>query len=134
MRAVLDTNVLLSALRGGRTRAVLRHLIASRFQLVTSPARSRELRTVLARREWREALDPADCRELLAIITEAGLIVHPTERITVCRDPEDTALLECALAARVDCLVTGDHDLLDLNPFRGIAILRPTEFLQRLSV
>lgn len=134
MRAVIDTNVLLSALRGGRTRVLLRGLTASRFRMVTSPALIHELRYVLARREWREALDSADCRELLSIITEASLIVHPTERIAACRDPEDNALLECALAGRADYLVTGDLDLLVLHPFRGIPILRPADFLRRFSL
>jgi putative PIN family toxin of toxin-antitoxin system len=133
MRAVLDTNVLLSALRGGRTRAILIALAAGRFQLLSSPPLTRELRLVLARPEWRKALDAADCRELLSIITEASHIVHPTQRITACRDPEDNALLECALAGHADYLVTGDRDLLVLDPFRGIRILRPAEFLTRLG-
>ena len=76
---------------------------------------------------------PADQRELLAILREAAIVVNPTRRVTDCRDPADNALLECALAGETDVLVTGDKDLLTLHPFRGISILRPTEFLHRLS-
>lgn len=46
----------------------------------------------------------------------------------VCRDPDDDVVLATALAARADCLITGDSDLLDLDAFRGIPILRPAAF------
>ena len=42
--------------------------------------------------------------------------------VTVCRDPDDNKLLEIAVAGRADCLVTGDQDLLVLDPFRGIPV------------
>ena len=46
-----------------------------------------------------------------------------------CRDPDDDKLLETALAGGADCLVTGDRDLLEMDPFRGIPVLAPTGFL-----
>jgi uncharacterized protein len=45
----------------------------------------------------------------------------------ICRDPKDEKFLE--LAANADCIVSGDKDLLVLNPFRGTLILTPREFL-----
>jgi putative PIN family toxin of toxin-antitoxin system len=132
MRVVIDTNVLLSALRGGSTRAILDVMSTRRFALLTSEPLLRELRNVLSRPEWINALEPSDCNELLSIIHEAATFVTPTQSITACRDPEDDALLECAIAGRADYLVTGDRDLLTLHPFRGIAIVRPAEFLRLL--
>ena len=114
MRAVLDTNVFLSALlRGRTTRLLLPALIARRFHLLASETLVAELADV--------------------VIREAATFVTPTRRVTVCRDPEDSALLECALAGRADCLVTGDRDLLILHPFHGIRILRPAEFPRLLA-
>ena len=133
MRVVIDTNVLLSALRGGSTRTILDALIARRFDLLTSEPLMRELRNVLSRPEWLNALEPSACHELLSTIGEAATFVIPTQRITACRDPEDDALLECALDGRADVLMTGDKDLLALTPFRGLRILRPSEFLRLLS-
>ncbi len=46
-----------------------------------------------------------------------------------CRDPGDDKLLETALMGKADCLITGDRDLLEMSPFHGIPILRPTGFL-----
>jgi len=133
LRVVVDSNVLLSALRGGRMRPLLEALIAGRFHLLTSQPLIRELTEVLARPEWREALDPSECQELLTVIDEAAMHVTPTRRVMVCRDPEDNAILDCALAGRADYIVTGDNDLLVLHPFHGIEILRPSEFLRVLS-
>lgn len=134
MRVVLDTNVLLSGFLQGRgTRPILEALIARRFYLITSELLVEELADVLSRPEWLRALGPTRCREAVATICEAALFVAPTQPITICRDPADNALLECALAGRVDYLVTGDHDLLVLDPFRGIPIVRPREFLRLIS-
>lgn len=133
MRAVLDTNVLLSGRLGQATRPLLVALFAGRFHLVTSRPLLHELTYVLSRPRWRRVLISAECQELLVLIRDEAVMVIPTRPITVCRDPEDNALLETALAGHADCLVTGDADLLTLHPFHGIPILRPADFLTRLS-
>jgi predicted nucleic acid-binding protein len=51
--------------------------------------------------------------------------------VRACRDPHDDKVLEAAVSGRADVLITGDKDLLELNPFRGIAILGPVNFLRR---
>ena len=56
-----------------------------------------------------------------------------TETLSVCRDPKDNPVLEAATAGDADLIVTGDEDLLVLNPFRGIQILKPADFIQRLD-
>jgi len=55
----------------------------------------------------------------------------PTESVTVCRDLTDDHLLSLAIEADADCIVTGDKDLLVLNPFRGIPIVTPAEFIKK---
>ena len=50
-----------------------------------------------------------------------------------CPDPEDDKFLEKALAGEADCLITGDRDLLDMTPFRGIPILPPAAFLNSFN-
>jgi predicted nucleic acid-binding protein len=46
------------------------------------------------------------------------------------RDPDDGKFLETAIAGEADCLVTGDGDLLVLDPFRGLRIVAPRAFLE----
>jgi len=53
-----------------------------------------------------------------------------TERIAVCRDPTDDKFLELAVNGQAGMIVSGDADLLALNPFRGIPIVPPATFVQ----
>jgi predicted nucleic acid-binding protein len=55
------------------------------------------------------------------------------QRLQLCRDPHDDLFLEAAVNGRADVIVSGDGDLLGLNPFRGIAILTPAGYLNRQS-
>jgi predicted nucleic acid-binding protein len=57
----------------------------------------------------------------------------PQEEITACRDPSDNKFLEVAVAGEADLIVSGDDDLLVLNPFREIPIVTPRAFLQMLA-
>nr|WP_232285716.1 putative toxin-antitoxin system toxin component, PIN family [Crocosphaera chwakensis] len=47
-----------------------------------------------------------------------------------CRDPKDNKFLEVAVNGNATHIITGDKDLLELHPFRGISILKPKQFLQ----
>lgn len=104
----------------------MRAVLDRRFTVVTSEILVEELADVLSRPEWIRLVGLSRCRELLTILREAATVVTPTRHVTICRDPDDNAILDCALAGRADC------DLLVLHPFRGIRILRPRDFLQLL--
>ncbi|HUN50958.1 MAG TPA: putative toxin-antitoxin system toxin component, PIN family [Candidatus Sulfotelmatobacter sp.] len=64
-------------------------------------------------------------KQLLAM----ALLIAPTERIAACRDPTDDRFLELAAGGNADFIVTGDSDLLALDPFRGIPIVAPAAFI-----
>jgi uncharacterized protein len=55
------------------------------------------------------------------------------ERVVACRDPTDDKFLELAVNGNADIVLTGDADLLALNPFRGIPIVAPGSFIQQGS-
>jgi predicted nucleic acid-binding protein len=56
-------------------------------------------------------------------------LIDPGEPLSVCRDPDDDRVLECALAAGVEVIVSGDRDLQDLGGFRDTPIMSPRRFL-----
>jgi uncharacterized protein len=58
-------------------------------------------------------------------------IVAPTQTLKVTGDPDDDRILECAIAAGSDCIVTYDKDLVRLGEYAGIKIVRAVDFLQR---
>jgi uncharacterized protein len=59
-------------------------------------------------------------------------LIAITERIAACRDPKDDKFLELAVNGRADLIVTGDADLLALDPFRGIPIVTPAAFVRHM--
>ena len=66
------------------------------------------------------------------IIFDASALVSAAleaERVTDCRDPKDNKYLELALAAGAETIVSSDDDLLVLDPWRGVRIMRPTDYL-----
>jgi len=68
-------------------------------------------------------------------LAQSAALMFPTERASgATADPDDEMVLECALAAGADCLVSGDkRHLLPLQAFRGIPIVKPADFLRRLA-
>ena len=62
------------------------------------------------------------------------VIQIPKTLAPVCRDPDDNMVLECALEAPAEYIVSGDRDLWELKQFRGIQIVRPAEFLDVFAI
>ncbi|MGA2046727.1 MAG: putative toxin-antitoxin system toxin component, PIN family [Terracidiphilus sp.] len=131
-RLVLDTNVLVgAALRNGSMphRALLKARMESR--LLASDETLAEFGKVLLRDKFDKAIDRALREELIEEYSRLCTLVPIPRPIHACRDPKDDKFLEVAVHGRADAIVTGDSDLLDLNPFRGIAILTPAECLEQ---
>lgn len=129
MRVVLDTNVLVSAALkqnstpGSAAREAERHHI-----LLKSVPTERQLFDVLARPYFAPLVN-ADTRRWLQNLMLGAELVAITEQVTVCRDSTDDKFLELAVNGRADVIVSGDADLLDLHPFRGVTIVAPAAFL-----
>ena len=97
--------------------------------LLKSAATEQQLLDVL-RRPYIAAATIPSLREGLARMLAAAELVPITERIAACRDPTDDKFLELAVNGHADLIVTGDRDLLALNPFRQIPIVTPAAFVQ----
>jgi len=67
------------------------------------------------------------------LIRKKAQVVNPAHKITLCRDPRDNLVLECALAGKADFIVTGDEDLLVLKKFKSISIITPKNFIKHLK-
>jgi putative PIN family toxin of toxin-antitoxin system len=136
MRAVLDTGVLVSGLiqRKGTTGEVLNALRDGRFALIYTTPILVEIIDVLGRDPFRTKyhIEPEDITALVNLIRLRGELVIRGQAVTVCRDPKDDKFLEAALSGKADAIVSGDADLLVLNPFENIPVLRPAEFLARI--
>jgi len=133
MRIVLDTNVIISAtlIRGGHEDQILRLWRRGGFDLVLSPQILEELGRALFYEKLQRArwMSRAQVVELLQLLAQASVLVPGRLKIEVSRDAEDDKFIVAAVEARAPFLVTGDRDLLALESYRHVRIVRPTEFL-----
>jgi len=134
IRAVLDTNVILSALLfGGSTGGLVKAWQTGRFHLLLSRALLEEILRVLAYPKFR--LTEGEIRGLLEdeFIPFAETVTIRRQPALRLRDPDDLAVVACALTGRAQYLVTGDADLLSLEQIRYVKVIRPADFLALLS-
>jgi hypothetical protein len=90
-----------------------------------------EVDAVLRRPKFRRYLSDSDRHRILRLLSEAAVWVEPTETITDCRDHKDNKYLELAGASGADLLLSSDADLLVMDPWRGVRIIRPFDYLNR---
>lgn len=137
MRAVIDTNVLISGLFWhGAPHTLLTHAHDGVLDLVSSPALLAELEDVIGRAKFDLIMARSNTsREqvLASMRLLAELVVPPPLVKPVCRDPDDDAILALAAAAHVDLIVSGDDDLLTLGSYAGIPIVTPDQAIHRIA-
>lgn len=136
MKAVLDTNVLISGvISTGVTHEVLVHGFRDEYEIIVSVATLTEFRETLLKYRGKFHMDEADVQQEVETVRYFAEFVDPEESISAVKDdPDDDKFLEAAVAGNVDFVVSGDRHLLDLGSFRGIEILDPRTFYELLDV
>ena len=94
-----------------------------------SQALSEELDEVISRPRFERYVTRQERAAFLRNLLSRAMSVPITETVQACRDPNDDKIPELAVNGRADYIVTGDDDMLVMDPFRGITIIRPAEFL-----
>jgi uncharacterized protein len=127
LRSVFDTNAVVSAML--LPSSVPRRAFDCALEqgkLLISAATLRELDAVIRRPRFDRYLSEEDRLEFLTMLVREAEFVHVTVVVTECRDARDNKFLELAVSGRATHIVTGDSDLLLVNPFRGIAVVSPS--------
>jgi putative PIN family toxin of toxin-antitoxin system len=139
VKLVVDTNVLVSgSLWSGPASRLVDALADGKAWLCTSDILLAELEDVLQREKFRLRLEQAGQTALsisagfrgLALLSDEAAISPPQSL----RDPDDVHVLECAVSAAADAIVTGDRDLLALGKYEGIPIIDVREALRVLEL
>ena len=131
-RLILDTNILISGLlyKG----SVLREVVSTGFkhyELIFSTQTWDELSEVF-QRDFLEKISPLALRlRLLAEVASRITVIESHSLVTDCKDPKDNKFLSLALDGSVPTIVTGDGELLKLDPWRGIDVLTVHSFLEK---
>lgn len=139
MRAVLDTNTLVSAVikPEGKPAQIYQHA-ALTFELVCSAFILREVADVLPRphiqKRYAALVTPPRQAQFLAHVRSLATVVDVHTTLDVVKDdPPDNQVLACAKDGHAAYVVTGNKHLLALQVFEGIKIVTPDEFLKVLE-
>jgi putative PIN family toxin of toxin-antitoxin system len=129
---VLDANIYVSALVfGGKPKRAFQLGVSRLIDVaISEPIRTEILRILRDKFRWPDER----LTEARSLITTAAKTVVPTVTLHVIeRDPDDDRVLECAVTAKAEFIVTGDSDLLDIGKYEDIEIIQVAEFLTRIG-
>ena len=132
MRIVLDTNIFISAILGGKLGIIIDEWKAGKFTLIITDSIAREYIEVINRPKFKIPRD-----EIIATtdyLLQTAEFVTPQENIqVVVADVTDNKFLEAAVAGRANSIVSGDYHLLELESFREIPITTARDFIAWLE-
>jgi putative PIN family toxin of toxin-antitoxin system len=128
-RVVFDTNIIVSALMFPKSlpRKVIDQ-VDSLGTILVSYDTMLELNEVLTRKKFERYFSQEQRLNFIAKFFEKAEMVEILELVEICRDPKDDKFLELAVNGRANYLITGDQDLLVLNPFQETLIITVSQF------
>jgi putative PIN family toxin of toxin-antitoxin system len=133
-KVVIDTNVIVSAFGWhGTPEKIIKLVVTGKIHNFITIEILAEVARVVSypKLKFPKSLQA----EIIETIFIFSKIVEPEETVNIIKDdPEDNKILECAVSAEAEFIITGDSHLLNLKNFRGIEILAPDEFLMKKIV
>ncbi len=133
LKIVADSNILLSSIFwSGNPYKIIQRAVNQEILIFVSHQILDELRRILKRDFKIDEQEITDIIDSIALFTH---FVEPKEKIDFIKEDEkDDIILECAVAACADYIVSGDHHLKDLGKFRNIKIVSAAKFLEIVNV
>ena len=129
-KVVLDTNVLISAIAfKGKPREVFNRVLNGQMQLAISEDILNEMEDVLLGKKFKYPKRVIySIRNALEDLAEFVIPQKEVKRIK--KDPDDNRILECAVEAKADLIISGDNHLLELKQYKNIRIITPSDYLK----
>ncbi|MFI5248060.1 MAG: putative toxin-antitoxin system toxin component, PIN family [Nitrospirales bacterium] len=131
MRVVFETNIYISALAipGGNAEEAYLEAVRGAFDLSTSVGILTETARVLQTKfDWAED----KVREAVQTISQMAIVLRPRPTLHILDDEPDNRILECAIAAQAEFVVSGDRHLLALKHHADITMISLADFLTKL--
>lgn len=128
IKVIIDTNVWISFLIGKKLHSIIDHISNGEITIIISSELIQEILDVTSRPKLKKYFPQNKVFELINLLETIGELVEIKPTHLECIDPKDNFLLDMIEYSNADFLVTGDKELLKLNPFLNAKILLPQQF------
>ncbi|TVP46929.1 MAG: putative toxin-antitoxin system toxin component, PIN family [Mongoliibacter sp.] len=128
IKVIFDTNIWISFLIGKRLAQIKKYIVDGKIKIVVCEQLLKEIETVTSRQKLKKYFPPESVKELIDLLEAIGENVEISSKYFVSRDPKNDFLFDLIDFSKADFLVTGDKDLLELNPFKTAQIITPKVF------
>ncbi len=128
IKVIIDTNVWISFLIGKRLSIIKNHIADRQITIVITQQLLDEIINVTSREKLKKYFPKESVVDLIELLKTVAEYIEITPTHFINRDPKDNFLLDLIEFSKADYLVTGDKDLLELNPFQSTTILTPSDF------
>ena len=130
IKIILDTNIWISYLISKNNNQWDTLIFSDKIQIIYSEKLLNEFIEVTQRDKFRKFISLDDLEVILNYLGDFAIFVENIEKkYTLCRDLKDNFLLDLAVTAEADFLVTGDKDLLEIKTLENVRIISPTDFI-----
>lgn len=128
IRVIFDTNVWISFLIGKRLGIIKEYISNENIKIITTTQLVKEVEIVTSRPKLKKYFPKESVHELIELLDTIAEKVEISPKFFISRDPKDNFLLDLIEFPKANYLVTGDKDLLILNPFKSAKIITPQNF------
>lgn len=134
IKVVYDTNIIISAnISSGLPRLAFKLALRKFVQLCVTEELLSEYKSVLLRPKFHNTTEDVD--EIITMVRNCALIISPlTKKISKIKDIPDNLILECAVSAKAEYIVTGNVRHFDFEEYEGIKIVEPRDFFINLGL
>ncbi len=130
MRVVIDTNVFVSSFFGGNAKRIIDLWIHNKITLCLSPKIIEEYVRVLEHFGLKKEKELNEILSLFARGFNSVFAGKTPDLHIIENDPEDNKFIECAVALKASCIISGDKDIIGIKNYMGIQCLTPKQFLE----
>lgn len=129
---VIDTNLWVSMAIGSKavSESLFKIIADTNIEIFVSSELITEITETLSTPKLSKYLTKSRTAQLFELIWLKTRLIRVNNSFRICRDPKDDFILNLAASASAENIITGDKDLLVLNPFQDIQICTLTDFLE----
>ena len=137
LKVVLDTNIIISSAisKNGNPAKIFELLLLEKIENYTTKEIIKEIETVFNRERIRKLITLTDKEFIINTYKTFSVLISPDKKHKIVKeDKDDDKFIDCAIKAKAHYIISGDPHLTNLKEYKGIKIIKPSEFIHHLEI